>query len=59
MAKMKPCPFCGTDKPVLCKYTEGTVWWYCSNCGAIGPEAETKSAATRLWNKRSKEETDG
>ena len=53
--KLKPCPFCGNTNIVFIGPDSGTKWYYCSNCAVIGPEGESKSQATRLWNKRVKE----
>ena len=63
---LKPCPFCGNDKPVmmtrrgqvgwrdyfyvLCDYNDG-------GCGASGQWNHYADIATESWNKRAKQFT--
>lgn len=46
------CPFCG-DRPQLHDSHEGQLpFRVISGCGALGPDAPTRSGAVEAWNKR-------
>ena len=66
--KIKPCPFCGSEEPILrivtdyedhnCEYCDS--WGYVAvccdytklGCGATSGYAKTETEAVELWNKR-------
>lgn len=52
MSNIKPCPFCGSSKTVLCL---GDYDWMveCEDCTATGPFVDSEKEAIALWNKRS------
>jgi len=45
--KLKPCPFCGDDQPVLL-YSAVR----CRICGAVGPYHSSDEQAIKMWNTR-------
>ena len=50
---LKPCPFCGCEKPELTGDTD--IWWVeCQECHAEGPFAHGTNALEALdkWNRR-------
>lgn len=55
--RLAPCPFCSST-PVMRHDTrsEHRVYWHwyveCSDCGAMGPSAETEGTAAFFWNDR-------
>ncbi len=54
--RWKPCPFCGkTNKLVMGAYgwpADDYCQVECENCETDGPKGTSRSAATKLWNKR-------
>lgn len=59
--KLKPCPFCGSQK--VKKVTaplRGTQMFVCPECGAdvCFYRAEYEPKATKAWNRRTENETD-
>ena len=53
-AKLKPCPFCGSDENLEIRETwvvAGYKWFVsCADCWAHGPLVDTKDAAVTEWN---------
>lgn len=51
---IKPCPFCGDDKPVP-SHSENGEWHYvaCWGCDATTGPHETAGKAVDAWNRRS------
>lgn len=59
--KLKPCPFCGEEQDSttqgllfdagLCM---GHIYFHveCAQCGARGPDGDSKEDAAEMWNKR-------
>jgi Lar family restriction alleviation protein len=50
---MKPskCPFCkNSNKLTTDNQVAGKAFVWCLNCGAMGPNAESKQEAIKLWN---------
>jgi len=55
---MKPCPFCGEQElePWEIERFEDTMYRvYCTNCGALGPDASSWKKAVKEWDNRKKE----
>lgn len=55
MEKLKPCPFCGDDKPYVYQSLTraGRVSAVnCSKCGARGAQKKKAEDAVELWNHR-------
>jgi len=51
--KLKPCPFCGEKKYLAHRQPFVLFRVECDGkCGTLGPWANSKSAASRLWNTR-------
>lgn len=57
-----PCPFCAKGRPKADRTTLkpngiGYFWVvYCPECGAYGPDAETRGKAIMAWNWRPQED---
>lgn len=53
MSLPKPCPFCGSGDVGIVSHSN-EVWHFscCYNCGANGPEENTKVKAALAWNRR-------
>ena len=53
-AKLKPCPFCGSDENLEIReawVVAGYKWFVsCADCWAHGPLVDTKDAAVTEWN---------
>jgi len=62
MAKLKPCPFCGDNDPILSKMTGlcinthgkfGSIYWVeCWDGCCKTWKEDTKKAAIEAWNRR-------
>jgi Lar family restriction alleviation protein len=52
MKDRQPCPFCGSIDTFHAHLGYGMFAIQCDLCGADGPEATTKSVATKRWNQR-------
>lgn len=58
MDKLKPCPFCGSEKCATRRHKNvyGDIWWEarCNNCGAelSNKLFDTDEDAARAWNRR-------
>lgn len=52
--KIKPCPFCGCVELDFCRTNEVASWVECTFCGGQTQHAAKREDAIRLWNKRSK-----
>ena len=61
--ELEPCPFCATKSPnepgagglkVILDLIDGMEVWQvqCWNCGATGPEEQTRACARTGWNHR-------
>lgn len=50
--KLEPCPFCGNTGVDDIVVVGSRAWITCNNCRTLGPEAETREEAVKLWNKR-------
>jgi len=56
--ELRPCPFCGNEKPTVVAMGSGKVERVsvvCSECGAVGPTAaadDPPGHAEYLWNLR-------
>ena len=50
MKKIKPCPFCGSEKVSLGSCFEKLQQVECINCGANGPCVTSANKAVLLWN---------
>ena len=50
MDKIKPCPFCGSEKVSLGSGLDKLQQVECSNCGATGPCVTSANKAVLLWN---------
>lgn len=59
MIKLKPCPFCGSERVVCAHSFVGIYMLKCLGCGAIVsfPGKEEKDEASEASNVRAKEET--
>lgn len=55
MAKLRPCPFCGSPSGPGWTHSADREYVWCMDCGATGPENvanEFVGKAEELWNKR-------
>lgn len=55
MSDLRPCPFCGNDKPEKHGCDRMLLWWVaCGSptCETQGPSALTAPAAVAAWNHR-------
>ena len=56
MDELKPCPFCGYDRPIIRKgeLIKGFTMILCPNCGATVSfqQKERKHETTEAWNRR-------
>lgn len=52
--KLKPCPFCGSDRIVPRDRNEHCDYFllYCHSCNAEGPNGRTLDEAIAAWNRR-------
>lgn len=54
--KLKPCPFCGYEKPALAStHTNFFAEMFlviCDNCGCRGKQTKSKDDAVKSWNRR-------
>lgn len=51
--KLKPCPFCGSNKVEIENITTDRVAAFCGYCGVVGPHTSLGSAeAIKRWNMR-------
>ena len=51
---MKPCPFCGWDKPALVQPENVELYYVtCDGCGCGCSDANTEAEAIAAWNTRS------
>ncbi|EGO4532872.1 restriction alleviation protein, Lar family [Escherichia coli] len=59
MSLPKPCPFCGSGDIGIVSHSN-EVWHFacCHNCGANGPEEDTKVKAALAWKRRAGDEAD-
>lgn len=48
---LKPCPFCGNDKPKL-MHNWGDAVIYCSQCDSSSGCYDTEEEAIEAWNRR-------
>jgi Lar family restriction alleviation protein len=49
----RPCPFCAEPSALrVASDVDDEFSIECEACGAIGPIADTKTAAIELWNRR-------
>ena len=51
--KLKPCPFCGSEKVHYVNNVRADRQVICKECFAYGPAEDTRSGAERAWNNRS------
>lgn len=50
--ELKPCPFCGSDKPRIGRRLDGSVFVECTNwCGA-SMHGDDEEQAIEFWNER-------
>ena len=49
--KLRPCPFCGSDKLTIKNY-ETQVYVECCACQALGPDGRDETDAIEFWNSR-------
>jgi len=54
MEKIKPCPFCGSKKVVVCRTNPDACWIRCENCGADACSDAVRKKAIAIWNRRPK-----
>ena len=56
MIKLKHCPFCGHQSPQW--WENKTFGWYvrCPGCGSRTDFCGSKGAATKKWNRRTKDD---
>jgi len=54
--KLKPCPFCGSEKVILEDDMQEVYWVLCFECNATGPPKNTEAEAFEAWNKRVEKE---
>lgn len=53
MSDPKPCPFCGSQKPMHVLPSRAKVFVVqCSACGATGPAAYDSKTSIDKWNER-------
>lgn len=55
MIKLKPCPFCGSDRIQTATGDFARVFILCSGCGARMVSFGSMSECAALWNRRVKE----
>ncbi|WP_420001028.1 Lar family restriction alleviation protein [Atlantibacter hermannii] len=49
----RSCPFCGSGNTNIVCHSVGCWFFvYCTECGANGPEENTKAKAALAWNRR-------
>lgn len=51
MTKLKPCPFCGSERVRICG--RKAFWVECDHCGGRGGVFPTREGASAFWNRRS------
>lgn len=52
-AKLKPCPFCGSDRVHIFRDEDEYYFIICENCEcSVSGLFETEEEATRAWNTR-------
>ncbi|MBW7900458.1 MAG: Lar family restriction alleviation protein [Rhodocyclaceae bacterium] len=51
-ARLRPCPFCGTEPAHAIEIDVGTWAVPCDACRSIGPLADDERRAAELWNAR-------
>ena len=57
MAKLKPCPFCGSDDLIVCESKKRAYFYVsCYECGAECGGCEGLEEAIEEWNRRVKED---
>lgn len=49
--KLMPCPFCGGNAQKV-KSSGRWGWFVSCACAAVGPSAESRDEAVRVWNRR-------
>lgn len=49
--KLLPCPFCGSDKPIVVR-SNGYWVALCRGCRASSGKAMTEAQAVKAWNRR-------
>lgn len=57
MDELKPCPFCGSEEPVVHAVTVPMFggfkhWVTCDGCKAETAAADTMEEAVEIWNRR-------
>lgn len=50
--KLKPCPFCGSEKVHICSDAVGNFYAWCGPCNARTCKKSTKDEAIERWNRR-------
>lgn len=63
MEELKPCPFCGSDEPLMhnVEIEHNGKWLkryevYCNNCGARTLRVRQEESAILRWNRRADDE---
>lgn len=54
LPKLKPCPFCGREEPVISYGLDYGYAYACVRCRCFGPASMKKDIAVKSWNKRAK-----
>ena len=55
--KLKPCPFCGSNRVQIRTDDEGISWYiFCNNCGAMCGYALSEDEVVKAWNRRAESE---
>lgn len=50
--KVKPCPFCGHNRIMLMGTGQNSKFYVCTDCGARGPNGNSRATALSMWNDR-------